>query len=311
MPNKVLTNRLYIKKFLDYLKEERFYSPQTLRGYRSDLLQFENFLDKGKLNLARIEYVHLRRFLIELEKNKYGSKTLARKISTLRSLYRYLTRFGFAKKNPAVLFPSFRSKSRLPEILEVEELIRFIEAPDTNRLLGLRDRAILETLYSTGIRVSELVHLNIEDVDFQNGMVKVMGKRRKERICPIGEKALSALQTYLDKRRLPGAAAKSKQENKPKEKSHHILFLNFRGGRLTDRSVCRIVTHYIKKISLNKNVSPHTLRHSFATHLLNRGADLRSIQELLGHVSLSTTQIYTHLTTKRLKEVYDRAHPRG
>jgi len=296
---KLLPAKKYIRKFLNYLKDERFYSPQSLKSYQTDLLQFEDFLDKEGLNLAKVSHVDIRKFLIMLGKDKCKPKSLARKISTIRSFYKYLTRFGFMEKNPAVLLSSFKYKRRLPEILEIEELERLVESPDTKTLSGLRDRAILETLYSTGIRVSELVNLNVENIDFINGMVKVMGKRRKERICPIGEKALDALQTYLSKRR--------KQNNK---KGQHILIQNSRGGRLTQRSVGRILKKYIKEISLNRNISPHTLRHSFATHLLNRGADLRSIQELLGHVSLSTTQIYTHLSTKRLKEVYDRTHPR-
>ena len=299
MPAKVLSAKKCIRRYIDYLRDERFYSPQTVRSYNSDLIQFAEFLNKRNLNLRRLSHVDLRKFLIALEQNNYQPRTLARKIAALRSFFKHLTRFKFLDKNPAALLSSFKHKSKLPEILEVEELEKLIETPPMNTLMGLRDRAILETLYSTGIRVSELVRLNTEDIDFLSGMVKVMGKRRKERICPIGEKAIEALQAYLRER-----------NHRVKKNERNILLLNSRGGRLTDRSIGRIIKKYTKKNSLNRNVSPHTLRHSFATHLLNRGADLRSIQELLGHVSLSTTQIYTHLTTKRLKEVYDRAHPR-
>ncbi len=299
MACKNLTFKNGVDKFLSYLKDERFYSPRTLRSYQTDLIQFGKFLDSQGLDFNRINHLDIRKFLVFLGQKDCKPKSLARKISALKSFYRYMTRFGFLDKNPALLLSPFKYKSRLPEVLELDELEKLLESPN-DTLLGLRDRVILETLYSTGIRVSELVNLDVEDVDFINGMVKVMGKRRKERICPIGEKALEALQIYLKKR-------KSSRDRK----YGHVLIQNNHGGRLTDRSVSRIIKGYIKKIALTKNVTPHTFRHSFATHLLNRGADLRSIQELLGHVSLSTTQIYTHLSTKRLKEVYDKTHPRS
>lgn len=299
MPPDLAPDKILITKFLNYLKEERFYSLETIRNYQIDLNQFEKFLNRYNLKLNKVTHIDLRKFLVDLERDKCKPKTLARKISTLRSFYKYLTRFKFLDKNPTLLFPSFKQRRKLPEILEIDELEKLIEAPDTTTFIGLRDRAILETLYSTGIRVSELVNLNIENVDFTQGIIKVRGKRRKERISPIGQKALEALRAYLESTNQVMDA-----QGTP------ILFSNSQGGRLTGGSINRIIKTYIKKIALNRNISPHTLRHSFATHLLNRGADLRSIQELLGHVSLSTTQIYTHLSTKRLKEVYERAHPR-
>jgi site-specific recombinase XerD len=213
----------------------------------------------------------------------------------LRTFFKFLSREGYIKTNPATLLLTPKLDKRLPQFLTEDEINKLLDSPSKDDISGLRDRAIMETFYSTGMRISELVGLNLEDVDFISGVVKVRGKGKKERLLPIGEKALTALRHYLDKR---------------KEKTKEI-FLNKSGTRITDRGVRDILEKYIKLTSLKENISPHTLRHTFATHLLNHGADLRSVQELLGHVNLSTTQIYTHLSTERLKNIYDKTHPRA
>ena len=287
----------YIDKFIDYLKIEKNASDHTIVNYSVDLLDFSKFL--GDASVETVTYLVLRRYLAHMREKNYSKRTIARKLATLRSFFRFLYREGYIKTNPATSISTPKLDKKLPLFLDTGEVVKLIEAPSERDLNGLRDRAILETLYSTGVRVSELVHLNVNDVDFIGGVVKVLGKGRKERLTPIGDKALRAIRNYLSKRRL----------GKPANRK--AVFLNKGGTRLTDRSVRRVVGKYIKMVSLREGVSPHTLRHSFATHLLNKGADLRSVQELLGHMNLSTTQIYTHVTTKRLKEVYEKAHPRA
>jgi site-specific recombinase XerD len=225
-----------------------------------------------------------------------GARSINRRLSALRSFFRFLTRDGYLKNNPILMLQSPKLDKHLPQFMTEEEVIKLIESAlpkDEKDLMSLRDRAILETFYSTGMRISELVGLNVLDLDFIGGIAKVMGKGRKERVVPVGDIASRAIRKYLDKR-------KGNEE---------AIFLNKSGRRITTRGVRGIVLKYIKKAGIKQGVSPHTLRHSFATHLLNRGADLRTVQELLGHANLSTTQIYTHLTTEKLKNVYDKAHP--
>ncbi|MBN1869453.1 MAG: tyrosine recombinase XerC [Candidatus Omnitrophica bacterium] len=283
----------YLEKFISYLEIEKNYSPHTILNYRIDLEGFCNFI--GQTSVEKVDYLFLRRFLAQLRTKNYRPRTLARKLSALRSFYKFLQREGFAHENPAVLIMSPKLDKMLPKFLSEDEMAQLIEAPSLKDTAGKRDRAILETLYSTGMRVSELVGLNIPDVDLISNIVKVRGKGKKERLIPIGDKALEAIRDYL-------------QERKHKL---NALFLNKSGTRLSDRSVRNITNKYITAVSMTRHVSPHVVRHSFATHLLNRGADLRSVQELLGHVNLSTTQIYTHVTTDHLKEVYNKAHPRA
>ena len=283
----------YIEKFVRYLDIEKNFSKHTILNYRLDLEDFKRFL--GELGLEKIDYLTLRKYLAILKEKKLGTNTVLRHLSTLRSFFRFLTREGYIKTNPILSLSSLKKEKHLPMFLTEDEVRKLIEAAIPLDERSLRDRAILETFYSTGIRISELVGLNTQDIDFIGGIVKVMGKGRKERIVPIGEVALSAIRNYLDKRK----------------KQADALFLNKSGRRITDRGVRNIVGKYIRLASIKQGVSAHTFRHSFATHLLNRGADLRSVQELLGHVNLSTTQIYTHLTTDRLKSVYDKAHPRA
>ena len=282
----------YIDKFLSYLEIEKNYSPHTLLNYRLDIEEFFNFAGQD-LALQKIDYLLLRRFLAELRIKNHRPRTLSRKLSSLRSFFKFLQREGHIKDNPSKLIMSPKIDKLLPKFLSEEDMVKFVEAPKTNSTMGKRDRAILETLYSAGIRVSELVGLNVDQVDLFSHIAKVAGKGKKERLVAIGQKAVEAIRDYLDNRHSSAAA----------------LFLNKSGERLTTRSICNIVDKYVKLACISAKVSPHVLRHSFVTHMLNRGADLRSVQELLGHVNLSTTQIYTHVTTDRLKKVYDQSHP--
>jgi tyrosine recombinase XerC len=282
-----------IPKFLSYLEIEKNYSPHTILNYKIDLEEFFDFL--GSIKFNDVDYPALRRYLAQIRQKNLKPRTVARKLSCLRSFFKYMQREGIVDKNPAVLLVTPKLDKPLPHFLTEEEAVRLIESPNTDKLAELRDRAIFETLYSTGIRVSELVGMNVESVDGIGNVIRVMGKGRKERIVPIGEKAVDAIHRYCESRKIRTSA----------------LFLNKSGKRLTDRSVRNIINKYIQRESGKQHVSPHMFRHSFATHLLNHGADLRSVQELLGHVNLSTTQIYTHLTTEKLKNVYDKAHPRA
>jgi tyrosine recombinase XerC len=286
----------YIEKFVRYLEIEKNYSRHTVVNYHHDLEDFKAFL-AGK-GVEDVDYLSLRKYLALLKEKNISSRSVGRRISALRSFFKFLTREGFLKANPITIVSSPKQEKRLPVFLTEEEVKKLIDAvvpkKETDEA-ALRDKAILETFYSTGMRISELVGLSMPDVDFISGIVKVMGKGKKERIVPIGEHAIKAIRQYLAKR--------SGQSD--------AVFLNKNKRRITDRGVRGIVAKYIRLASLRHGVSPHTLRHSFATHLLNRGADLRSVQELLGHANLSTTQVYTHLTTERLKSVYDKAHPRA
>ena len=284
---------VYIKKFLSYLEIEKNYSELTILNYRLDLEEFSRFF--GSEPITSVEYSTLRRFLGQMRERNLKPRSVARKLSSLRSFFKYLQRENIISNNPASLMVTPKLDKPLPHFMTEEEAVRLIEAPKDGKTMSLRDKAIFETLYSAGLRVSELVGLDIDDVDFIGNVARVMGKGKKERIVPIGDKALEALKTYIDQR-----PVQSK-----------VMFLNKNGGRLGSRSVCDIINKYILREAMNQHVTPHMFRHSFATHLLNRGADLRAVQELLGHVNLSTTQIYTHLTTDKLKSVYDKAHPRA
>ncbi len=284
-----------LKRFLSYLEIEKNYSRHTLLNYRLDLEGFLGFLKGMALSLEKVDYLSLRQYLSELKSKEYQPRSLARKLSSLRSFFKFLQREGLLESNPASALRTPKLDRKLPQFLSEGEMASLMESPPLDQISGRRDRAILEVLYSTGIRVSELVGLNREDVDFISDMVKVAGKGKKERLVPIGDKALEVLKDYLDTR----------------SSSNSALFLNRNGERLTTRSILNITNKYIRLTSLRTRLSPHALRHSFATHLLNRGADLRSVQEFLGHANLSTTQIYTHVTTQRLKDVYEKAHPRA
>jgi integrase/recombinase XerC len=298
-----------IHQFIHYLNAEKNASPHTCRGYQRDLEEFGNFLKNsgislspdGSIEVGKVDRLDIRRYLSFLHrKNKKSS--IARKISTLRSFFKYLVRERLALSNPAKSVSTPKVEKPLPTTLTVDEAFRLMETPveksrPQEEEKGLRDCAILELLYSSGIRVGELVGLNLNRLDLDLGIVKVMGKGRKERIVPVGSKAVEALKAYSEKRGAFGG--------------EEPLFINLRGGRLTARSVGRLIKKYTKRSGIFRRISPHTLRHSFATHLLDAGADIREIQEMLGHASLSTTQRYIHLSPGKLMEVYDRAHPRS
>ncbi len=293
-----------IQQFIRYLSEEKHASPHTCRNYLKDLEQFENFLKTsglhlspaGEIEMGKVDRWTLRKYLSSLHrKNKKSS--IARKISTLRSFFKYLVREELVTANPAKSVSTPKREKPLPSTLTVDEAFRLVESPSEEEGQKSRDRAILELLYSSGIRVSELVGLNFSQLDLELGIVKVMGKRRKERIVPVGSKAIEALNAYLEERGVVNG--------------EDPVFINSRGGRLTARSVGRLVKKYTGLSGIFRKISPHSLRHTFATHLLDSGADIREIQEMLGHASLSTTQRYTHLTMGKLMEVYDKAHPRS
>ena len=292
--------RRYIGKFMRYLEIEKNASSHTILNYKLDLEEFARFLrgpDKASdfIAVEKIDYLTLRKFLAALKQRNVKARTVTRKISCLRTFFKFLLREGYLKENPALLISTPKVDKYLPNFLTEEEIARLIELPLKDTVSGLRDRAIFETLYSTGIRISELVALSDDSIDYISGVTKVRGKGKKERLIPIGDRAITAIRQYLSKR----------------PRKSRSLFLNNRGKRITDRGVRVVLTKYLQKMCEKRNISPHTFRHSFATHLLNRGADLRSVQELLGHANLSTTQVYTHLTTDRLKAVYDKAHSRA
>jgi len=287
----------YIEKFKNYLTVEKNYSEHTVKNYAADLKEFASFLSDK--DIKDVDYLTIRKFLAFFRSKEISKRSVARKLSTLRTFFRFLQRDGYIKNNPVLSISTPKLDKKLPIFLDEKCILQLITAPDKKTFQSTRDRAILETLYSAGIRVSELVGIDIKDIDFISGVIKVLGKGRKERLAPIGDKAVGAIREYIIYR------------NKKNKAGKEALFLNKSGKRLTDRSIRRIIDRYIKELSIKEHVSPHTFRHSFATHLLNRGADLRSVQELLGHKNLSTTQIYTHVTTERLKSVYDKAHPRA
>ena len=303
----------YINRFSDHLKYERNVSEHTLRNYLSDLEQFYDFLcpidangNRRAIDIKRIDHLTIREYLSKLYQEKRKKTSIARKLATLRTFFKFLCREQVLELNPAKLVSSPRLEKKLPKVLAVDDVIRFIETPDLETVLGKRDRAILEMLYGTGVRVSELVKLDLRDIDFRGRTIRVKGKRRKERVVPFGEPALHALMRYLTEVRPVFL------NNAPvAERDEQAVFLNYQGTRITTRSVGRMVDKYIKICAGIHDISPHSLRHSFATHLLDSGADLRDIQELLGHARLSTTQIYTHVSMEKLIEVYDKAHPKA
>jgi integrase/recombinase XerC len=251
---------------------------------------------------CEVTTLDLRRFIAELQQAGYAKATISRKLACLRSFFRFAVREGWVETNVAKPLRNPRTGRKLPHFLSAEEIAKLLESPPSSLASGLRDRAILETMYSSGLRVSELVGLSLEDIDFPGSLIRVRGKGRKERLSPLGSYAQKALKNWLTKR---------KPDPKGSKNDTQAVFLNRFGRRLTSRSVGRMLEKCLKQCGLDQRTSPHTLRHSFATHLLDRGADIRSVQELLGHKSLITTQIYTHVSTTRLREVYETAHPRA
>ncbi len=310
-----------VRQFLDYLKLERHFSDYTVKSYGADLIQFGHYLagDLGrpagaeppaKLTPSELDELQvacepltIREFLAYLYGQNYTKSTTARKLATLRSFFKFLIRRGAVSVNPLSTIRTPKQDKRLPKCLDLEQVQKLLEAPGDGDLLGARDKAMLEILYSSGIRVSELVELEMADLDLHEGVLRVKGKGRKDRLTPIGSQAIKAVQRYFELRSQEPKCQAGRWASR--------VFLNKHGDTLSTRSVRRKLDKYLVEAGLDPGISPHTLRHSFATHLLNNGADLRSVQELLGHQSLSTTQIYTHLSTSRMKEVYDAAHPRA
>ncbi len=339
-----MTENPLIEEFLNYLRFERHFSPHTAKCYAADLHQFCEFLgDTGSGHvpepsrgapfdshgaggvatvtaaapalsaparmpvddrqiLIQVDTEDVRRFLAFLRERDYSKSTIARKLATLRSFYKFCLKRAHVKANPLISIRTPKQDKRLPKFLEEDQVRKLLETPDVATLLGARDRAMLETLYSTGLRVSELVDLNLEDIDFVGEALHIRGKGKKERVTPISPTALAWVRRYMDLRRADPRSPAFDQR---------AVFVNKHGQRLSTRSVRRKLDKYLAVAGLDPSISPHTLRHSFATHMLNRGADLRSVQELLGHQSLSTTPIYTHVTTQRMKQAYDDAHPRA
>ncbi len=299
MPDTVNGLDPYIKKFLKYLEVERDVSVHTLRSYAKDLKDFAMYCPSDP---GDIEMVDIRGFLSNQMIAGKAKSSVARGLATLRSFFKYLYEEGYVKINYAKLVPSPKVPKHLPSFLDVDDAFGLVKAPEGIGLLPVRDRAILELLYSSGLRVSEVVGLNTDDLNIREGLVKVRGKGKKERIVPVGGKAIDALKSYLIERVLF-------KKRKAIADSDSAIFLNKSGERLTDRQIRRIVVKYARLTGIDGQIGPHTLRHTFATHLLIGGADLRVIQELLGHSSLSTTQKYTHLDIGHLIDVYDKAHP--
>lgn len=297
--------RTEIAQFLSYLASERNSSELTVKSYREDLIDLTGYLEEQLGSGVLPDQVtprDLRGYVSALHEAGYARASISRKLASLRSFYRFAQRRELARTNPAKPLRNPRAQRKLPHFLNSEEVLKLLEAPDSKVTQGLRDRAILETVYSAGLRVSEVVGLNEGDLDFEVAVARIRGKGRKERISPLGRFAVEALQEYLPQRKLSAKSPKGREAP---------AFVNRFGNRLTTRSVARMLEKYILLAGLDARTTPHTLRHSFATHLLDRGADIRSVQELLGHKSLVTTQIYTHLSTANLKEVYLRAHPRA
>jgi len=296
-----------MRRFAVYLETERRAAAHTVKAYRADLAQYAAYLAEVKAPVVPSSPALVRGFVARAAGGA-GAASLGRKLSTLRSFYRFLVREGLAPGNPARAVTSPRRPKRLPEVLPEAEVAGLVEAPKAEEgALALRDRAFLELLYASGLRVSELTGLDVDDLDLAGGLVRVLGKRGKERIVPFGKTAGAALRRWLAEGRPALAAVRGGRG----ERGRPAVFLNHRGGRLTQRSIARRLERWVLASGLPRHVHPHVLRHCFATHLLGNGADLRGIQELLGHASLSTTQRYTHLDWKRLAEVYDRAHPRA
>ncbi|MHC4271037.1 MAG: tyrosine recombinase XerC [Planctomycetota bacterium] len=329
-----MEENVIVQDFLNYLKFEKRFSDHTANCYCADLTQFGNYLcsrnevsdehqhqdiaehqnigqstatavqTKPKVDrlLLDADSNSVRAYLSHLTEKQYSKATIARKLATLRSFYKFLVKRNMTSSNPVTSIRTPKQEKKLPKFLEYDDIKRLLETPPIDNWLGARDRAILETLYSTGMRVSEIVALNMDDIDFLSEVVHIRGKGKKERIAPISSSALRVIQHYIEFR--------NKRSQANPNFDNKVLFVNKHGKRLSTRSVRRKMDKYLRMAGLDPSISPHTLRHSFATHMLNNGADLRSVQELLGHQSISTTQVYTHLTTKKLKDVYENAHPR-
>ena len=297
----------FLAMFEEYLKVEKNRSPHTIEAYIGDLKQFQAFLaGKGQVvKIGEVDHLAIRGYIGSLYKKEKKS-SIGRKLASIRSFFDFLVKKGYLGNNPGKMVSTPKLEKALPSFMSVDEAFALMDAPKGTSLKAYRDKAIFETLYSCGIRVSELVGMNVDDINLKDGVLRVLGKGRKERMVPIGGRAVEAIEMYL-KEKFKVQSSKFKVKDEKSEP----LFVNLRGGRLTQRSVERFVKKYTSGIAVGKRVTPHSLRHTFATHLLGNGADLRGIQEMLGHASLSTTQKYTHLSMERLMAVYDQAHPKA
>lgn len=291
-----------IQEFIDYLGHEKGLATNTLESYGRDLRQYHGFLaEDTSQTLETASQATIVAYLMFLRKQGKATATIARRLAALKAFYQFLLKENYVAKNPTDDLSSPRLERSLPKVLTVGEVERLLNQPDTSNPAGRRDKAMLEVLYATGIRVSELVNLNLEDIDFRESFVRCMGKGSKERVVPMGEIAVKSLKSYIE-------LGRPKMVSNPREQA---LFLNHHGRRLTRQGFWKIVKKYAVQAQIHKEITPHTLRHSFATHLLENGADIRAVQEMLGHADISTTQIYTHVTKDRLKDVYAKSHPRA
>ena len=288
----------YLEEYLKYLRYQKNYSEDTINSYEEDLYEFFEFLDNKNIDVLKVKYENIRDFLKQLDEKKNKATTISRKLSSLRGFYKFLINRDYTGVNPFTLIKTPRKEKRLPRFFYYNELEEMFDSIDISNALGERNRLILEVLYASGVRVSELVNIKLKDINDEE--IKVLGKGNKERITRIGDYAREVLDLYL-----------SDGYKELNTKNSEYLFLNKDGGKLTTRGVRYILDQVIKNTNVNKKISPHMLRHSFATHLLNEGCDILSVQELLGHESLTATAIYTHVTTDRLKDVYLKTHPRA
>lgn len=293
--------RRELHQFLAFLEYEKNASPHTIKSYRTDLLQLTDYLEEKDVQLKSVDNVVLRGFLAQLSAKGERKSTVARKLAAVRSFFQFCMKRRWVEDNPAKVVSTPKQEKHVPSFLSEEEMAGFLDLPRSAKVLDVRDKLVLELLYATGMRVSELVGINLEHISLEERLIRVRGKGKKERLLPFGKKAEESLARYLKEKHLIN---KGRVEER-------ALFLNYRGQRLTARSVERIIDKYIRLSAIKRKISPHSLRHSFASHLLSRGADLRVIQELLGHESLATTQKYTHLDLRKLLEVYRKSHPRS
>jgi len=290
-----------LRTFLSYLRVEKGLSDNTIQSYRRDMLKFVEFLDKKNIDTAKIRRTDVVEFMASLYKRRLDSRSVARHLVTIRHFFRFALLEGFVKEDPAATIESPKFRQSLPYFLSLEEVERLLAQPDVSSAIGLRDKAIIELMYSTGIRVSELTGIRMGDLQMEAGCLRCTGKGNKERLVPVGKKALAVVEAYMKKAR----------PELLKDGASPQLFLNLRGRPMDRITIWKIMGQYGRKAKLRKPLKPHTLRHSFATHLLDRGADLRSVQMMLGHSDISTTQIYTHVVEERLKQVYKAHHPRA
>lgn len=290
-----------IQQFAEYLSVERGLSYNTIISYQRDLKDFAEFIDKNLKNIGilEVDHQHIVQYLTYLSEKGLTTSTMDRRMDSLRTFYKFMVAERYIKNSPAEVIEHIRSWNKLPTVLSIMEVQELLSKPDTSKPLGLRDKAILELMYASGLRVSEVVELTISDINLEIGYIRCLGKGNKERIVPVGSKALDAVRSYLESGR-PSLNPKGEW-----------LFVNCKGDKLTRDGIRRIIQDIAKEAGITKQISPHTIRHCFATHLLERGADLRSLQEMLGHASISTTQLYTHINSERLKEIHKKFHPRG